>query len=335
MMDDSRRSPDDSPANRRKRRGRRATVFQWTAVVLLALTAGAWIGYPPEFSNKRHTIHVERSPHGRVFVKQVENIRCLTFGPREDGAVLLQSCVELDNPGHIHAAYTKMMISALALLETEATRGLVIGLGGGVVPTAMRRLAPNMDIDTVDVNPAVVKIAQSHFGFVVDEKTRAHVQDGRVFVKRAVAKGRRYDIVMVDAFNADYIPEHMTTVEFARELRQLIEPDGLLVINTFSNSQLYDRQSTTYTAAFGRFHNFLMPEKNTRIVLATASERPLITRAVRENVERMTAPMAEIGIPLADYLPMMSGVADWDVTARILTDQNAPANLLANFGRGS
>ena len=36
------------------------------------------------------------------------------------------------------------------------------------------------------------------------------VQDARVWTKRAMRKETRYDLIVLDAFNGDYIPEHLT-----------------------------------------------------------------------------------------------------------------------------
>jgi len=39
-------------------------------------------------------------------------------------------------------------------------------------------------------------------------------------------------------------------------------------------------------------------------------------------------PLKPYGVPIEDYASTMGTSADWDVTARILTDQYSPANLL-------
>ena len=36
--------------------------------------------------------------------------------------------------------------------------------------------------------------------------------DGRVFVKRALRSGQKYDLVMLDAYEHEYIPEHLLTI---------------------------------------------------------------------------------------------------------------------------
>ena len=49
------------------------------------------------------------------------------------------------------------------------------------------------------------------------EKIRVIVNDARVFTKRAVGRNEHYDLVMLDAFNGDYIPEHLMTPSIWRK----------------------------------------------------------------------------------------------------------------------
>lgn len=60
-------------------------------------------------------------------------------------------------------------------------------------------------------------------------------------------------MVMLDAFDVDYIPAHLLTAEFFQQVRDILAPDGVLVANTFTNSTMYERESATYAAVFGEF----------------------------------------------------------------------------------
>ncbi len=77
-------------------------------------------------------------------------------------------------------------------------------------------MLPNAQLDIVEIDPAVDRVARKYFGFKPAAKTRVFVEDGRVFVKRAGRQKPNYDLVMLDAFAEDYIPEHMLTKEFLR-----------------------------------------------------------------------------------------------------------------------
>ena len=65
-------------------------------------------------------------------------------------------------------------------------------------------------------------------------RTDVFEEDGRVFAKRMGKQGIRYDLVMLDAFDHEYIPEHMLTREFLLEIKGLLTPQGVLAANTFA-----------------------------------------------------------------------------------------------------
>jgi spermidine synthase len=86
-----------------------------------------------------------------------------------------------------------------------------IGLGGGTLPTAFSRILPQAEIDNVEIDPAVVRVARKYFNFRPTAKNKVVEEDGRVFVKRAVKKKIKYDLIILDAYDHEYIPEHLVT----------------------------------------------------------------------------------------------------------------------------
>ena len=156
---------------------------------------------------------------------------------------------------------------------------------------------------------------------------RVHVNDARVFIKRAGLEGRQYDYIMLDAFTGDYIPEHLLTREFLDEVKQILSPDGVLVANTFSTSRLYDHESVTWQRVWNEFYNFKLPTSGNRIIIARHGPLPPrgdLTGAARRLAERVE----KYGIPLLEYPARMSTRVDWDMSRRVLTDQYSPGNLL-------
>ncbi len=85
---------------------------------------------------------------------------------------------------------------------------LVLGLGGGAVTKRWWRDYPDMTIDTVEIDPVVIDVAQRYFGLPDDERIRVVNQDARRFVQESSAK---YDVIIVDCYYADSLPSHLTT----------------------------------------------------------------------------------------------------------------------------
>jgi spermidine synthase len=216
-----------------------------------------------------------------------------------------------------------MMLSSL-FINPQPQRVLIIGEGGGTLPMALQKMVPGAAIDVVEIDPAVDRIAKRFFAFKPGPKTRVIIEDGRVFVKRAARQPVRYDLVMLDAFEADYIPEHMLTREFLQEVKSIMTPNGVLVANTFSNSALYDHESTTYKAVFGEFFNLRL---GNRVVLTRLGGLPDM-QTVRRNAAQFAAEFRRRGADAEFTAGLFNTRSDWDQTARILTDQYSPSNVL-------
>jgi len=176
----------------------------------------------------------------------------------------------------------------------------------------------------VEIDPAVTRVARKYFGFKDDARLKVFEVDGRVYVKRALREGTKYDLVMLDAFDHEYIPEHLLTREFLTEVKNLLTPNGVLVGNTFSSSKLYDHESTTYAAVFGKFFNL---KAANRVIVARPAGLPTEAQLRAKALEHELA-LRSYGVDLQSVLPMFTTTPDWDTSARVLTDQYSPANLL-------
>lgn len=267
-------------------------------------------------------LHSERSLYREVMVYESNTgTRCMCFV--RQCRVGRQSCTDLKQPDRIVMRYPQMMLAALYV--NPAPRSvLIIGLGGGTLPTALSKVLPTASIDVVEIDPAVVRVARQYFGFRPGDRIRVHETDGRVFVKRALREQQRYDLIMLDAFDHEYIPEHLLTQEFLREVKSLLNPQGVVAANTFSTSRLYDHESTTYASVFPRFFNL---KRDNRVILATSGALPDMDR-VQANSAKFDRAFAGFGFGAAQLLPLFTTKRDWRTSARVLTDQYSPANLL-------
>ncbi len=268
-------------------------------------------------------IHTEKSLYRNIIVYEEDDQRCMSFRRRDQTA--RQTCQSLNDPDQFVFTYTRMMMGAL-YLNPHPRKILIIGLGGGVLPTALVKMFPDTRIDVVEIDPAVVKIARQFFGFNPDQRIQVFEEDGRVFVKRAGKSGRQYDLIMLDAFDHDYIPEHLLTQEFLFEVKALLAADGVLAANTFSTSRLYHHESTTYQAVFGPFYNLRVKMKN-RIVLIKLDGLPPLD-AIEANAAALEEKLKPLGFGGDWLVPLFSTERDWNPSARILTDQYSPSNLL-------
>ncbi|MFK8112494.1 MAG: fused MFS/spermidine synthase [Rubripirellula sp.] len=108
----------------------------------------------------------------------------------------------------------------------------VVGLGCGVLATYGRE---NDRFDMIEINPAVVDIANKHFTFLSDTPAavQSHLGDGRLVLERMSAE--KFDLLVLDAFSSDAIPAHLLTREAIGLYRQRLAKDGVLAIHVSNN----------------------------------------------------------------------------------------------------
>jgi len=269
-------------------------------------------------------IHKEKSLYRNIVVKEERGRRCLLFTVKRGDRN--QTCLDLKNPKRLVFPYVRMTLGGL-LLNPEPDNILIIGLGGGSIPIALNEMYPAAHIDVVEIDEAVVKVAERFFNFAENDKLKVHVADGRVFTKRAGLRGKKYDLIILDAFTGDYIPEHLMTKEYLQETHALLDRSGILVANTFSTSDLYDHESVTYSEVFGSFFNFKMPNTANRVVIASLDPLPS-DFVLRSRAKRLSARLQNYGVDVEVFPQYMRRGIDWDTQKRSLTDQYSPANLL-------
>jgi spermidine synthase len=286
-----------------------------------ALAAAALLSFG-EAAQAERLLHQERSLYRNIFVIEGGGERCLTF--RRQRHFGRESCIRLSNPDYLVFDYTRMMMAGL-FLDPDPKRILIIGLGGATMPTALQEMLPNAQIDVVEIDEAVERAAHDYFSYRPGPNSRVIIEDGRVYVRRyAKTRGPAYDLVMLDAYADDYIPEHMLTREFLAEVKSIMTPNGVIEANTWPGYGLYDHESTTYASVFGAYYNM---RSDNRVIVGRLGGLPAAS-VIRANAKAWSAKLRPRGVDAGALIGMMNTRPDWRADARVLTDQYSPSNLL-------
>jgi predicted membrane-bound spermidine synthase len=104
-------------------------------------------------------------------------------------------------------------------------RMLLIGLGGGSLVRRYR--TDGWEVDAVEIDPGVIMTAREFFR--LDEWGATVVEmDGRRYLS---STGRRYDVILIDAFGSSAIPFHLITEEAFGVAKSVLKPGGVLAMN--------------------------------------------------------------------------------------------------------
>jgi spermidine synthase len=166
---------------------------------------------------------------------------------------------------------------------------LVLGMGGGGTIASTRAVAPDIQVDGVEIDPKVVEAGVLFFGLKPDNRNlRVHVVDARRWLQ---CDPKRYAIVHIDLYyGGPYTPFYVATVEFYRLVREHVNDDGIVMLNLYDTSK--DRELLQCTVATLRqaFPSVMVVrrEDGSNIVLAFPQERS--AASVRAKLQAVEGP---------------------------------------------
>jgi hypothetical protein len=138
---------------------------------------------------------------------------------------------------------------AMEALAGKPRRIGILGLGCGTLA------AYGHDGDVIriyEINPQVMRIAQTEFTYLKDTKAVVQVAmgDGRLVLESE--RSQQFDILVMDAFSGDSVPVHLITREAFADYFRHLKPDGIVAVN-ISNAYLdLEPVMARAAAAFGK-----------------------------------------------------------------------------------
>jgi predicted membrane-bound spermidine synthase len=320
------------------RRGRIATAtFVMTLVALFAFG-------PRRLDPPLQRLQLEDAEHMHYEESQYYTIQVQPTVRDDDGGALralhldhlVHSYTDLDEPSYLAYGYLRVFNEAIRWKARElgAFRLLFIGGGGYTLPRLTEQTYPHAQIEVVEIDPAVTRVAHRYFGLPRDTTVVTFNEDARWFAMSHAP--RDYDLVFIDAFNDLSVPYHLTTREFTATLRKHLAPDGALVANVIDNyakGRFLASYVRTLQSVFGENNVAVILEEeddaddiqSTYVVVASAALRPLLDGMYGERT--FGDPTTAAGFPLppaqvAHYVRERNGI--------VLTDDYVPVdNMLA------
>ncbi len=272
-------------------------------------------------------IYSKDSLYHRIFVFRKGPIVSLVFDKRPSTSI--QSQINIHYPHHLKLQYTKMVFSGL-LYKPEPKNVLILGLGGGIIPKEMRHYFPDIEIDVVEIDAEIPPIAHKYFHFKTDEKLKVHIEDGRVFIKKLLLNQSpvKYDMIILDAFNGDYIPFHLMTKEFLEQVKQVLADDGAAIANVFSDNRLFDAEFKTFLEVFGNCQVYKSNRTSNAMLVSTEPAGVILTQQQAIKHAQILQEKHNFTFDLTEVAQGLEPNIKPHPQTKTLTDDQAPVNQL-------
>jgi spermidine synthase len=273
-----------------------------------AAAVGALLAVPPGVvkASEGRILHEHESRYQFVQVVERDGVRRLYLNE----GVAVHSVYRPDTV--LTGGEWDALLAIPALLDREPRSLAVLGNAAGTVARAYGVYWPRVQIDGVEIDPAVSEAGRRWFGMGENPRLRVVDADARPFLRRT---DRRYDLIFVDAYHQPYVPFYLATREFFELAESRLTPGGLLALNVATvpgDRRLRDELAGTVAAVFPEVRVWPALRFNHFVIGLT---RPL----------RSLRPVPVLGDRLEDQLsgPVAASATPW-------TDDRAPVEWVTD-----
>ncbi|MDJ0945788.1 MAG: fused MFS/spermidine synthase [Kiloniellales bacterium] len=143
-----------------------------------------------------------------------------------------------EDPLRLHSSYLALTdrLLTLRLGPPEDFTAFFIGGGANSLPRAWSARYPEARLLVSEIDPAVTAVARS----ALWDRVRGNVEVTHRDARRALAampEATAFDVIVGDAFHDISVPQHLTTLEFARLLESRLKPDGFYALNVVDGAR--------------------------------------------------------------------------------------------------
>ncbi|WP_329001142.1 fused MFS/spermidine synthase [Kribbella sp. NBC_00709] len=235
---------------------------------------------------------------------------------------LRHSYVDLDDPTYLEFEYIKNFAAAIngSWQGERPLDVLHVGGGGLTMPRYLTATRPGSKHQVYEIDPAVVELDKRELGVRTGPELAVTVQDGRLGVRSEATDSR--DLVLMDAFSGQSVPWHLTTRELITDVRRVLRPDGIYLINVIDHGPVRFARAEVKTlqAVFPYVGLITRTNGSGGNFVLVASDRPIDVPAITGRLEP--------GMELQDNPTAFAG------NAPVLTDDYAPVDqLLTPYGQ--
>ncbi len=216
--------------------------------------------------------------------------------------------------------YDYAMAAPLMTASPDDADMLILGMGTGTYAKQCSAYFDNITAEGVEIDDKITDLAHTYFE--LPDNIKVTTYDGRAFLGGC---NKKYDIIMVDAYQDITIPFQMSSKEFFTLVKEHLSENGVMVVNMNMRSESADGingwLSDTIASVFGNVYTADVYNSTNRELFA--SDNSDMIKLLEQNISSLK------NEDLHDLmLNVSSSLVRYSAGNRILTDDKAPVELL-------
>lgn len=203
--------------------------------------------------------------------------------------------------------------------EKESSDILILGMGTGTYASQCLKYFEGASIEGVEIDQKITDLAGEYFDLPGEVKVTTY--DGRAYLQ---AIDKKYDVIMVDAYQDITIPFQMSSVEFFQMVKEHLKEDGVMVVNMNMHSEgsgdINAYLADTISNVFSDVYTVKVEGATNQELFASMGD---VKGKLKENMPKV----------LDQELKMLMGHVDtsmekYQMGEYLLTDDKAPVEVL-------
>lgn len=204
--------------------------------------------------------------------------------------------------------------------DTSDNSMLILGMGTGTYAAQCQSYYGIDDTEGVEIDQKITDLSRRYFDLPDDISVTTY--DGRAYLQ---AVDKKYDVIMVDAYQDITIPFQMSSVEFFNLVKSHLNDGGVMIVNmnmrNSGNNGINQYLSDTISSVFDQVYT---------VDISDNSNQELFASSNPQMIDNLTQHIQTISDP--DLKDMMSDTAinlqEYHAGGHIMTDDKAPVELL-------
>jgi spermidine synthase len=215
------------------------------------------------------------------------------------------------------------LVLPLATLGAAPRSIAILGNAAGTTARSYGHYYPKAKVDGVELDPKLTQLGRKYFDMHNPNLTVYH-EDARPWLHRI---DKKYDVILMDAYQPEYIPFYLTTKEFFELARDHLTPKGSLIVNLDHPEFRPDLEETISRTMADVFPNVARRVVTSTTTLLLGSEATIDPTQMHDTAVRLNLPPELVSIAA----PTAKAIGSLLHGGQVFTDDRAPIEWLMDL----